>query len=117
MIVLDACPASSRQLRSLNYVVVSCARKSFNFDSSEIAAECIKMFGISDIAETMAMRKDRFIKRFIMAALCSTAGHYIFALWFLLSSSSSSFSSSFFPRLISAVAEWTSTHDVAVVRI
>jgi len=36
-----------------------------------------------------------------MAALCSRCGHYIFALWFL--------SSSFFRRLISAVAEWMST--------
>jgi len=36
-----------------------------------------------------------------MAALWNKAGHYIFAMWFL------SFSS-FFPRLISAVAEWMS---------
>jgi len=48
-----------------------------------------------------------------MAALCNRAGHYIFALWFLLLS--------FFPRLISAVADWMSTilstHGVALVRI
>jgi len=56
---LGAYPVSSRQLRSSNYVVVSCARK--NFNSSEMVAECIKMFGISDIAETVA----RFIKRFM----------------------------------------------------
>ena len=31
----------------------------------EIAAECIKMFGISRIAETMAMCRDGFIKRFM----------------------------------------------------
>jgi len=36
-----------------------------------------------------------------MAALRSRCGHYIFALWFLLSS--------FFARLISAVADWMST--------
>jgi len=52
----------------------------------------------------------------IMAAVCNRAGHYIFALWFLLSSSF------FFPRLISAVGEWMSTillytHGVALVRI
>jgi len=35
-----------------------------------------------------------------MAALRSRCGHYIFILWFLLSS--------FFPRLISAVAHWMS---------
>jgi len=39
-----------------------------------------------------------------MAALWNAAGHYIFALWFLSSSSSS-----FFRRLMSAVAEWMST--------
>jgi len=37
----------------------------------------------------------------VMAALWNRAGHYIFALWFL--------SSSFFPRLISAVRDWMST--------
>jgi len=42
---------------------------------------------------------------FIMAALWYRAGHYIFALWFL---SSSFYLSLFFPRLISAVAEWMS---------
>jgi len=37
-----------------------------------------------------------------MVALCNTADHYIFALWFLLLSS-------VFPRLISAVVDWMST--------
>jgi len=41
--------------------------------------------------------------RLFMVALCNRADHYIFALWFL---SSSSF---FFPRLISAVGDWMST--------
>ena len=44
-------------------------------------------------------------RRIVMAALWNRAGHYIFALWFL-SSSSSSF---FFPRLMSAVGDWMST--------
>jgi len=38
-----------------------------------------------------------------MVALWNTADHYIFILWFLLPSSS------FFPRLISAVADWMFT--------
>jgi len=42
----------------------------------------------------------------VMAAMHSRCGHYIFALWFLLSSS---FFLSFFPRLISAVGYWMST--------
>jgi len=48
-----------------------------------------------------------------MVALWNRADHYIFILWFLLSSV-------FFPRLISAVAEWMSAilaHGVALVRI
>ena len=40
---LDACPVCSRQLRSLNHVVVSCGRKIVNVNTSEIAAGCIKM--------------------------------------------------------------------------
>ena len=49
------------------------------------------------------MQKDQSdtLELLIMAALCNRACHYIFALWFLLLS--------FFPRLISAVADWMST--------
>jgi len=43
------------------------------------------------------------VSRFIVAALWNRTGHYIFAPWFLSSLVS------FFPRLISAVAEWMST--------
>jgi len=46
------------------------------------------------------------IVEFFMAALWYRAGHYIFALWFL---SSSSIFLLLFPPLISAAAEWTST--------
>ena len=41
---------------------------------------------------------------FIMVALCNRADYYIFVLWLLLS-----FFLSFFPRLISAAADWMST--------
>jgi len=37
----------------------------------------------------------------VMAARWNRAGHYIFALWFLLLLS-------FFPRLISAITDWRS---------
>jgi len=50
------------------------------------------------------IRKNLYL---IMAALCNiaySAGHYIFALWFLLLSSIY-----LFPRLISAVADWMFT--------
>jgi len=59
---LDACPVSPRQLRSLNHVVVSCGRKMFNVNTSEIATECLKMYEVCDVAEAVATRKDRFVK-------------------------------------------------------
>jgi len=31
--------------------------------TNEVAAECLKMFGFSDISETDAVQKDRFVKR------------------------------------------------------
>jgi len=54
----------------------------------------------------------------IMAALCNRAGHYIFALWFLLLYLSIylSFSSPNLSRCRLDVYH-TSTHDVALVRI
>jgi len=53
----------------------------------------------------------------IMVALWNRANHYIFIMWILLL-----LLSIFFPRLISAVADWmyvchTSTNGVALVRI
>jgi len=63
---LDACPVSSCPLKSLNHVVISCGRKIFNVNTFEIAAECLKMFGVSDVAEAVATRKDRFINRYTL---------------------------------------------------
>ena len=78
---LDACPDSPRQFRCFNHVVVSCGRKMFNVNTYEIAAECLKMFGVCDVAESVAMRKDRFLKRYmyvlsssIVCEVCSICG-------------------------------------------
>ena len=73
---LDACPVSFRQLRSLNHVVVSRARKICSVNTSEIAEECIKMCGVNDIADAVAMRKDKFIMRYslnssVVSQICS----------------------------------------------
>ena len=65
---LDACPVTPRQLRSLNHAVVSCGRKMFNVNTSDIAAECLKMFGVCDVAEAVATRKDRFVKRYVSSS-------------------------------------------------
>ena len=36
--------------------------KIFHINTSEIAADCIKMYGVDDIADAVAMREDKFIK-------------------------------------------------------
>ena len=59
---LDACPVSQSQLRSLNHAAVLCGRKTFNVNTSVIAAECLMMFGVYDVTETVAKRKDKFVK-------------------------------------------------------
>ena len=65
---LDACPVSLWQLKSFNHVVVLCGGKMFNVNTSEIAAECLKMFGVCDVAEAVATRKDRFLKRYVLSS-------------------------------------------------
>ena len=50
---LDAVQSiSPRQLRSLN--------------ASEIVAEYLKLFGVSDVAEAVASRKDRLVKKYVL---------------------------------------------------
>jgi len=49
-----------------------------------------------------SMQKICYNCEVIVVALCNRIDHYIFILWFLL------LSFFFFPRLISAVAEWMS---------
>ena len=41
-------------------------------NSSDIAAECLKMFVASDDAEAVATRKDRFVKKYVLnsSAVC-----------------------------------------------
>jgi len=65
---LDACPVSPRQLRSFNHVVVSCGRKMFNVNASKTAVQCLKMFGVCDVAEAVATRKDKFVKRYALSS-------------------------------------------------
>jgi len=65
---LDACSVSPRQLISFNHVVVSCGKKMFNVNTSENAAECLKMFGVCDVAEAVATRKDKFVKRYALSS-------------------------------------------------
>jgi len=51
---------------------------------------------------------NRSFVKIIMAALCNGASHYIFIPWFLL------LLSFFFPRVISAVADWMSFHFISL---
>ena len=40
--------------------------KFLDVNSSEIAAVCLKMFGVSDLAEVVATPKDRFVKKYML---------------------------------------------------
>ena len=52
------------QLRCLNHALVSCGRKIFFV--IVFAPECLIMFGVCDVAEAVATRKGRFLKRFVL---------------------------------------------------
>jgi len=40
----------------------------FDVNTYEIAAECFKMFGVCDVAEAVATRKDRFLKGYVLSS-------------------------------------------------
>jgi len=40
----------------------------FDVNTYEIAAECLKMFRVCDVAEAVATRKDRFLKRYVLSS-------------------------------------------------
>ena len=73
---LEVCPLSSSQLKSLSYVVVSDFKKIFNVSSTEIAKECMLMFGCQDISVMIEKRKINFFYR---NCLCQTvlSGLYV----------------------------------------
>ena len=43
-----------------------CRRFAAEFNAAEIAAECIKMYGVDDIADALAMRTDKLFKRYLL---------------------------------------------------
>ena len=66
--VIDACPISPSQLRSLNHAVVSCGMKIFNVNTSVIAAKCLMMFG-----SATSLRLWPRVKRDLLRDSCQTA--------------------------------------------
>jgi len=68
----------------------------------------MKLFFLGRQSRTKT-KADFLCESVFMTALCNRAGHYIFAMWFLLSIF-------FFPRLISAVADWMSVIPPHMVR-
>ena len=69
-----------------------------------------QLYQLADIIEEDTAEP---VNMLVMATLRNTAGLYIFAMCFCFFLSSSS---SFFPRLISVVAEWMSTILLHMVR-
>ena len=40
----------------------------FDVNASETAVQCLKMFGVCNVAEAVATRKDRFVKRYALSS-------------------------------------------------
>ena len=59
-----------------------CGREIYNVNSSDIAAECLKMFGVSDLAEVVATRKDDLLGNTCPIAV-SSARYVLFVVKFL----------------------------------
>jgi len=88
--------------------VSQCSRWIYGWDSSSLSLSLSahprsKRTTSAEIRETFFERPQRSYTYLFMVALWNRADHCIFMLWFVLSSSSS-----FFPRLISAAADWMS---------
>ena len=62
-----------------NILVVLCSRKIFNVNIFEIAKECIKKFGVSDVAEAVATRND---KRYASNSRNKSAKYVLFIVEF-----------------------------------
>ena len=78
-----------------------CQTRLSSLGTLAVEARLARTFDFDSIIELFASRKGRKAPVLWSPYVIGQAIHYIFALWFLLSSS--------FPRLISAVADWMST--------
>ena len=78
---------------ALRYILIHVSCVAWNDDKRSLKSQ-------QTSAKSAALQ---VLKHFIMVALCNRADHYIFMLWFVLLSFFF-----FFPRLISAAADWMS---------
>jgi len=63
-------------------LLCSVVEKVYNVNSSEVAADCFKMFGVSDLAEVVATRKDKFFKKYVLSSSVLSARYVLFVVKF-----------------------------------
>ena len=59
---LEACPLSSADFKSLEYIVVGAFMKTFNTRSKEVATSCMEMFNFSLPSVCISNRKSNFLR-------------------------------------------------------
>ena len=71
---LEACPLRKSQYNSMNYAINSTFRKIFNTRSQEVVDVCLEMFNCLPAEKAIALRKRKFLKKFVGAnnVLCRT---------------------------------------------
>jgi len=65
--LLEACPISKKQYKSLNYVLHSTFRKIFKTKSQDIVNECMLMFNCPSAEETIHKRNLKFLNKYATA--------------------------------------------------
>ena len=58
-------PLNKRQLKSLNFVIISCLMKLFKTKSMDIINDCITHFELPDIKTIIDTRRNNFIKKYL----------------------------------------------------
>ena len=61
---LEACPISSKQFKSLDFVLNGCFRKNFRTRSAEVVQSCMLLFNCLTMQETVVKRKCKFLTNY-----------------------------------------------------
>jgi len=71
---LDACPVSASDKHSLDFVLTRCLMKLFNTGSINVIRECMDMFNIKNLSDSVNIRKSVFLNRYCKSAniVCRT---------------------------------------------
>ena len=75
--MLEACPVTKAQTKSLSYALHSCFRKIFSTRDQVVVHQCMVFFDFSSVSETVKCKQHRFFQRYQMSTntLCMLFGN------------------------------------------